>query len=519
MLPYFSSNQILLLLIAIVILISSVITYSIKKEKTSVILLVIASLFFGFFFSALSPYLNLWDEQYHALVAKNMMDHPLSPMLCANPILGYDYRSWISNHIWLHKQPLFLLQIAISLKLFGINELSVRIPSIIMHAIISFFIYRIGKISANTNIGFYGALFFAIAYYPLALVAGTYGTDHNDIAVLFYVAASFWAWFEYEASNKKRWLLLIGLFSGCAVLVKWLAGLLIYPVWFLARNANSKGQVLNLKSHIPISVCMLISAIVIAPWQLYILSRYPLEANYEYALNTTHFFQVVENHTGNAWFHINALKQLYGEGDLMPFLILVGLVLLSVKTTNSIYRAALISSVVFTYLFYSLAATKATAFCLIVAPVIFLGIGALIDFILRGINNKLPHERLKTIFIPTALLFICFLFFNFSGVIKHHTMQNPNDNGNRQAELLEMQIINKIKELPEDKYVIFNANMRLNGNIPVMFYTNNIAYDFLPTEEQIKFIKSRGYKIAIINLKDDLPDYLKSEKQISLFHR
>jgi len=35
------------------------------------------------FAAMLDPFLNTWDEQFHALVAKNMMANPFKPMLYA----------------------------------------------------------------------------------------------------------------------------------------------------------------------------------------------------------------------------------------------------------------------------------------------------------------------------------------------------------------------------------------------------------------------------------------------------
>jgi 4-amino-4-deoxy-L-arabinose transferase len=45
------------------------------------------------------PYLQPWDERYHALVARNMMTQPLVPQLYADPALDYDYRDWTSNRV------------------------------------------------------------------------------------------------------------------------------------------------------------------------------------------------------------------------------------------------------------------------------------------------------------------------------------------------------------------------------------------------------------------------------------
>jgi hypothetical protein len=51
------------------------------------------------------PYLNEWDERYHALVAWKLIEQPLKPMLYRHTPMAYDYKSWGSSHIWVHKPP------------------------------------------------------------------------------------------------------------------------------------------------------------------------------------------------------------------------------------------------------------------------------------------------------------------------------------------------------------------------------------------------------------------------------
>src|SRR5215203_5533899 len=94
--------------------------------------LVLLGFFLRFYISWKEPFLHDWDERFHALVARNLMDHPFKPMLRKNPIDNYDPNSWCCNHIWLHKQPLFMWQMALSMKIFGTSVLSMRLPSIIM---------------------------------------------------------------------------------------------------------------------------------------------------------------------------------------------------------------------------------------------------------------------------------------------------------------------------------------------------------------------------------------------------
>jgi 4-amino-4-deoxy-L-arabinose transferase len=511
---YFTDNQIIPFIASSIIIISSIVAFHLDKKRTALFFLFLGSIGLGFFIANLDPFLNLWDEQYHALVAKNMLDNPFKPTLYSTPLLEYDYRNWTGNHIWLHKQPLFLWQIALSLKLFGINELAVRIPSIILHAIATLMIYRIGKISSSDRVGFYGALFFALAYYPLELIAGKFATDHNDLAFLFYVTASFWAWFEYQRSKKLSYIILIGLFSGCAILVKWLVGLLIYAVWFISIGVNIRINWLKLKSYYPMLISLFISCITFIPWQLYILSAYPSESNYEFLYNTRHFFEPIENHAGNIWFHFKALKDIYGSGDAVPYLYLIGLILFVKNVNSNIYRLAVISSIVIVYGFYSFASTKMTSYCIIVSPFAFLGLGSLVDLTTTFLETKIRYDHFEKIFRPFILIVICYFLINITKIANYHTDWKPHDNCNRQAELENMKFINNLKvSLHDANYVVFNCNVRVNGNISVMFYTNFIAYDFIPDRNQIETVKSQSYGIAIFD-NGSLPYFIANDKEI-----
>jgi 4-amino-4-deoxy-L-arabinose transferase-like glycosyltransferase len=513
-LHYFSDSQIIPLYVSLIILLASILFFHIEKKKLSLVLLFLGALGLGFFIANLDHFLILWDEQYHALVAKNLTVNPFKPMLYANPLLDYDYKNWTENHIWLHKQPLFLWQIALSLKLFGYSALAVRLPSIFLHAITVLFIYRIGKIASNERIGFYGALFFALAYYPLELVAGKYSTDHNDISFLFYITASIWAWFEYHHSQNKYYLIFIGLFSGCAILVKWLVGLLIYVLWFLSIGINSKMNWTKIKSYGPMLLSLLITALVFLPWQIYIIINFPLESNYEYAYNTKHFFEPVENHSGDIWFHFRAIKEIYGSGDAIPYIYLLGIIIFLKNTNLKIYRYVILFAVIIIYTFYTMASTKMTSFCIIVSPFAFLGIASLVDATSIFLSSSKMYSKFETLFRPIILIIICSFLLNISKIQNYHTDWKPKDNQNREAELKEMSIIQTLKyQLGNRDYVIFNANVRLNGHIPIMFYTDYIAYNIIPTEAQIRIIQSKQYSIAILD-NGDLPDYIKSKDEI-----
>lgn len=506
--------QILPFLISGLIFIVSIIFFQIDKRRIALLLLFVGALSIGYFMANLNHFLMIWDEQYHALVAKHMLENPFQPTLYSAPLLNYNFRIWNSNHIWLHKQPLFLWQIALSLKIFGLNELSVRIPSIILHAFTAIIIYRIGKISYSDRVGFVGALFFSVAHYPLELIAGKYSTDHNDIAFLFYVTASFWAWFEYQHSQKKYWLILIGLFSGCAVLVKWLVGMLIYAVWIITIGINDKSNWLKLKSYTALLISITISLIVFMPWQLYIFSKFPNEALFEFQYNSKHFVDVVENHGGSIWFHYTALKNLYGSGDAVPFLFLIGLFILIKNSTKKLYKAVIISAVIITYTFYTIAASKMTSYCIIVSPFFFLGFAAQIDITINFLKTKLVFSKFELIFRPVVIIIICFFLMDFPRITDSHIAYKAKDNSLIKIKSQEMILIKKLTYiLKEEKYVIFNTSIQVEGNIPIMFYTNYIAYPYIPTKEDIEIIKNKSYKIAILDL-GNLPQFIIGDKEI-----
>jgi len=512
---FFTSEQITPLLISSCLLIISILLFN-KNTKASLVLLFLGVLGMGYFIANLDSFLILWDEQYHALVAKNMLNNPFKPTLFLDPQFDYNYKNWTANHIWLHKQPLFLWQIALSIKLFGANTIAVRLPSIIMHAIIPLFIYRIGSISLTKKVGYIAALLFAVAYFPLELVAGRYSTDHNDLAFLFYVTGSFWAWFEYQKSNKLKWLILIGVFSGGAVLVKWLMGTLIFVVWFITKTITEPKNILKIKSYSHLALASLISIVIFLPWQIYIFTQFPNEASYVFEQTATHFNQVYHDEQGFFFHFSEGLNKLYGSGVLIPFILLGGLILMLKAIKNKKIKIAIITSICFVYIFYSIAATKMIAFTVIVMPFLHLALAYLFYHTLNFIEGKIQQPILGKTLSSLILIFILFSTLNLYRIENYHTMKKPHDNHKRAKELLEMDVINKIKaSLGNDYYIVFNVNITEQGHIPLMFFTQHTAYNYIPAEKQIRLLNTKNKKIAILKIKE-LPNYITNNPSIKI---
>ena len=97
---------------------------------------------------------------------------------------------------------------------------------------------------------------------------------------------------------------------------------------------------------------------------------------------------------------------------------------------------------------------------------------------------------------------------------ENHDIQVKEVNNYRKNKIIERSIINKLEiYLPNKNYIIFNTKYSQGGNISFMFYSDYIAYRFIPTKEECKIVLNRGYKIAILDF-GDIPDYLRIEQSI-----
>ena len=142
---------------------------------------------FSRLYAAGDGFLHSWDERYHALVARNLMAHPLRPTLYEVPLLPYDPASWFANHVWLHKPPLSLWLMAGSMAVFGASELALRLPSLLLSTAGIYATYRIGASWSGEGVGLLAAFFHSINALLILLAAGWVATDHVDTAIVALV--------------------------------------------------------------------------------------------------------------------------------------------------------------------------------------------------------------------------------------------------------------------------------------------------------------------------------------------
>lgn len=347
---------------------------------------------------SLDPFLHTWDERYHALVAKNMMTHPMTPTLYERPVLAEDPLSWTEGRVWLHKPPFTLWCMAASFKLFGVSEFAARLPSLIVSTLGIVLCFGFARSLYGPQTGFIAAFLFAIQGAIIEFASGRCATDHVDTMFAFLISAGIVA---YQALlGHHRWIASIcsGMLLGLAILTKWLPALIVLPV----------AGVISLWQHrrplretlVDQMVIIITCAIIAAPWSIYVEQHFPLVAQYESRMNVAHFTHALDGQSGGPLYYFERLRIAYGELVYLPCLWFIWRSAVSLKRKRS--TIILIWWLV-PYAFFSFAGTKMAGYVLPSAiPV--LTICALFWIVLERKYRNAERFRWLTLTILIALL-------------------------------------------------------------------------------------------------------------------
>lgn len=404
--------------------------------------------------------------------------------------MPYDRFAWCCNTVWLHKQPLFMWQMALSMKLFGVSELSIRYPSVLMGALVTVMVYKLGKIVLKDDFSaIAAALLMCCCNYHLELISGYNGTDHNDVAFGFYVLASVYFYARYTENKKTAFAVLTGLCAGCAVMNKWLTGSVVFLGWGInlvlsLRERESKKEL----AHFLVSI--VVCTAIFMPWQWYILHTFPDEARYEYAYNARHITEVIEDHKGKMLFYVAKFPLYYGiaASIFLP----VGLWrLFNVARKTYFRRQAATTALIVIFMavmgFFSIVVkTKWVPYAFVVVPIGFI-------FSAAGINAA--GSVLKRGSVPVILLLGVTIVFALRpwDILKAH---NPDDIA-RQNRIYNTQVYKNIKtSLPQDIKLVLNTNSF--EDLDLMFYHNDIvAYPWYLDGHVVDSLKKANVHFAV----------------------
>ncbi|MCB9194539.1 MAG: glycosyltransferase family 39 protein [Flavobacteriales bacterium] len=492
---YFSSGQQGAIAAAAALSISAVYFFQRGAHRAALSLLLASALLLRLFAALLDPFLNTWDEAVHALVAKHLSEDPLKPYLYTEEALALDHTQWTHNHVWLHKQPFFLWCMALSIKAFGPTVLAVRLPSVVFMTALVGFTYGIANAIAGQRAAFVTALLMTWTQWHLRLVAGAVITDHNDAAFIALVGGSIWAWFLGHRARDLRWAVLIGAFSGAALLTKWLPGLLVFLPWGLIaawRTIRGRGR----QEWRSFGASLMVVILMVLPWQLYAWSTYPIEMAHEMAYNTAHVWTPLEGHTGDGWFYWEALReQLFPIAPFVVFSSVAWMVFLHRKDEGAWHMGI---SVGFVYVFYSLVATKMKSYAMLVVPYLFIGVGGALAWIVdRTLKGLVANTSLILLAVSVAVM-----LFNVERLQLLHTTQcsqDPYASIYRTANIHNLQAMQSVKDLTAGHDRVFLFNVPFPADLQHSFFHGQEALPWLPYRGQLERLSAKGYSIFIVD--------------------
>jgi len=436
-------------------------------------------------------YVHDWDERYHALVAKNLIRHPLKPTLYDQPVLPFDARNWGGNHVWLHKQPVPLWTMAASLAVFGINEIALRLPSLLLSTLAIGLTFLIGRHLFSHKIGLLAAFLHSIHGMVIELTAGRVATDHIDLFFLVFIELAVFIAVVSWKRKSVAWDILSGVAVGLAILSKWLPALIVVPLWLILRWKGWNWKILG-----RLALLLFTIALVVVPWQVYISARFPREASLEQVFNYRHITEALDGHSGRLTYHFEVMRRSYGELIFLPVL---WLLLMFFRNLRSRRRLFLLVWILVPFLFFSFVKTKMQAYTVFAAPALFLLTAEFFYYIKRTAKKWRPRWLpavclLLLIALPVRYSVDRLMFFRYRPLTPAWVTG-----------------IKGLKNKLPAKTVIFNHARP----IEVMFYTDYVAYQRPPSREEVALVRQKGYAVAVVDGRG-LDPFWRKEKGIIL---
>lgn len=263
---------------------------NIKNTRLYLIIATIAIIVFKFILTAAIPLLDKTESRY-AEIARIMAETKEWIVLQ----IDYGVPFWA-------KPPLSTWLSAISFDIFGVNELTARLPSFLISLLI---IYIVGKSIKKTNITFYLIAFILLTMPEFLIHTGVVSTDTALNFCVVIIMLSFWKSMENE--NKSFWNYLFFIGIGLGFLAKGPLILVLTGPPILAWILIQKIQLKTVFTKLPWILGVLLVLIIAVPW--YILTEERSPGFLDYFIVGEHFKRfLVPGWKGD----------LYGSGHSQP---------------------------------------------------------------------------------------------------------------------------------------------------------------------------------------------------------
>jgi 4-amino-4-deoxy-L-arabinose transferase-like glycosyltransferase len=340
--------------------------------------------------------LRLWDEARTATNAYEMFHsgNYLIPTYQGEP------------DMWCLKPPLMLWCQVFFMKLMGVNEWSVRLPSALAALFTCFIIMLVAvRYLKNFWVGFFCVLVLVTtrAYVNYHHAART--GDYDVLLALFLVLANF-SFFIFLENSKTKYLYLFFLSMALAVLTKSSAAFMILPGLFMYVVFKKKLIFLLKNKHlyIGLAIFLITAGGYYFLREIYNPGYFKVVMANEYVGRLFSHFDTIDNHKQSFWYYFENLfdHRFIIWVFFIPFGIYFGLRSKEVRIKNLTLFSSLIALSYF--LFISSAQTKLSWYVTPMYPFLAILVGVCIYHIFTLLKEKLKNKALP--YILTGLIFV-----------------------------------------------------------------------------------------------------------------
>ena len=342
--------------------------------------------------------IRIWDESRLAINAYEMY-HNGNYLI---PTYNGEFDMWNT------KPPLMIWLQVLSMKLFGINEVSLRLPSAIaaLFTCISLLFLSVRYVK-NFWFGFICVLVLVTSIGYVDIHATRTG-DYDALFVLFLTLSSL-TFFAHLETSKKKYLYFFFLSLALTVLTKSVAALMILPGLFIYAVVKKKLLFLLKNKHLYIGLLLFF---ILGGGYYFLREIYNpgyIDAVWENDFGGR-FLDTIENHKHYFWFYYdNLIANGFKEWVLLiPCGIFVGLLSKDKRIKNLTLFSTIF--VVTFFLVISLAQTKLRWYDVPLYPFLSLLVGVFIYFIFSFLKEerRIIHY-LKYNVIPFVFVFLIFI--------------------------------------------------------------------------------------------------------------
>lgn len=418
--------------------------------------------------------IRLWDESRLAVNAYEMMkgDNIFVTHFMGDP------------EMWNTKPPLLIWLQALSMSLFGVDEISIRLPSVLAAAVLFAFLVVFSKRHLkNTWFAFIVILILTTANGYIDNHAVRTG-DYDSLLVLFMTISGL-LFYSYIVTKKTKYLYGFFISLGLAVLTKSIAGLLFLPgmLIFLLVEKQFISFITNKHTYFGL-LAFLFMVLGFYLTREFFNPGY-LEAVYNNELGGR-YLESLEGHDHGFWYYFNLLKdtRFYHWLYLFPCGAAIGFFVKNEKINKLVSYSFILTLSYFLVISYS--RTKLEWYDLPMYPFMAIIIGSFIFYIFDWLekdeqsNRNLFHNTLPYIF-----LFLMFLN-------PYRDMANKiymPEEKNYEEEMYRLTYF--LKKATEGKYDLHGKYLAKEGYMP-----HNHFYMLMLQEQGISFSEKQLHEIS-----------------------